>query len=155
MQLKKALYSILALAMVAAGTLASVQAQAQKDVAIGGYCPVAYSAAGMASKGDAKFTSVVEGRTYQLTNAMVKEMFDKEPAKFTPAFKGYCATGVAKGMKLEVDPTQYVIEGGKTYVFSSADAKKMFEMDKAGTIKAANANWAKVDKMPVSKMGGN
>jgi YHS domain-containing protein len=152
MQHRKALYSILALAMVAAGTLASVHAQASKDVAIGGYCPVAYSAAGMASKGDPKFTSVVEGRTYQLTNAMVKEMFDKEPAKFAPAFKGYCATGVAKGMKLEVDPTQYVIEGGKTYVFSSAEAKKMFEMDKAGTIKAANTNWAKVDKMPVSKM---
>ena len=36
MHLKKALYSILALAIVAAGTLVSVQAQAQKDVAIGG-----------------------------------------------------------------------------------------------------------------------
>lgn len=153
MQLKKSVLSILALAVMAGGAL--INAQAKPDVAIGGYCPVAYSMAGKASKGDPQFTSVVDGRTYHLTNAMVKDMFDKEPAKFTPAFKSYCATGVAKGMKLEADPTQFLVEGGKTYVFSSAEAKKMFEADKAGTIKAANANWAKVDKMPVSKMGGN
>lgn len=152
MQIKKVILSVFALVVLAAGY---ASAQAKPDVAIGGYCPVAYSMAGKASKGDPQFTSVVEGRTYQLTNAMVKEMFDKEPAKFTPAYKGYCATAVAKGMKLEADPTQFIVEGGKTYVFSSADAKKMFEMDKAGTIKAANANWAKVDKMPVSKMGAN
>ena len=42
---------------------------------------------GKASKGDPKFTSTVDGQTYQLTNAMVKDMFDKEPAKYTPSYQ--------------------------------------------------------------------
>jgi len=77
-----------------------------------------------------------------------------EPAKFTPSYQGYCATAVAQGMKLASSPELFVVEGGKTYLFSTAQAKQMFEMDKKGTIAKADANWPKVSKMPVSKMGG-
>lgn len=154
MRLKHALSTALALVLLAGASFTSIGAQASKEPAIGGYCPVAYIMAGKASKGDPRFTSTVDGQTYQLTNEMVKGMFDKEPGKFTPSYKGYCATAVAQGMKLEANPELFVVEGGKAYLFSSAQAKQMFEMDKKGTIAKADANWPKVAKMPVSKMNG-
>lgn len=47
-------------------------------VAIGGYCPVAYVAMKQAVKGSAAHTGVYQGRTYHLTNADAKKMFDAE-----------------------------------------------------------------------------
>ena len=148
---KTALFSALAAVLVLGA--AAVSAQSKTEPAIGGYCPVAYIQANMASKGDAKFTSVspIDGETYQLSNAMAKEMFDKMPEKYTPAYGGYCAAAVAKGMKLKADPKLFVIENGKTYLFSTAEAKKMCEADKAGMIKMADANWPKVKAMPAMK----
>jgi len=155
MRLKHVLFSVLAVTLLAVTSITSVGAsQATKEPAIGGYCPVAYIMAGKPVKGDPNFTSTVDGQTYQLTNAMAKQMFDKEPAKFTPSYQGYCATAVAQGMKLVSNPELFVVEGGKTYLFSTAQAKQMFEMDKKGTIAKADANWPKVSKMAVSKMGG-
>ena len=151
MNLKKAIVSTFAVALVAGASILS--AQSKTEPAIGGYCPVAYIQANMASKGDPKFTSVspVDGQTYQLTNAMAKDMFDKMPEKFTPAYEGFCAAAVAKGMKLKSDPKLFVVEGGKTYLFSTAQAKQMFEMDKANMIQMANANWPKVKTMKAMK----
>ncbi len=151
MNLKKAMLSALAVALVAGASVLS--AQSKTEPAIGGYCPVAYVQANMATKGDAKFASVskVDGQTYLLSSGMAKDMFDKMPEKYTPAYQGYCATAVAKGMKLKSDPKLFVVENGKTYLFSTEQAKKMFEADKAGTIEHANSNWPKVSAMQAMK----
>ena len=147
MNLRNTLLSALAVALVA--NASTLSAQAKPEAAIGGYCPVAYVQAHMAAKGDASFSSVspVDGRTYYLSNAMAKEMFDKMPAKYTPAYEGFCATAVAQGMKVKSDPKLFVVESGKTYLFSTEQARKMFEMNKAGTIEKANATWPKVSAM--------
>lgn len=151
MKLKSAILSAVAVALVASASMLSAQSKAEP--AIGGYCPVAYIQANMAAKGDPKFTSVspVDGQTYQLSNAMAKDMFDKTPEKFTPAYEGFCAAAVAKGMKLKSDPKLFVVEDGKTYLFSTAQAKQMFEMDKANMIQMANANWPTVKTMKAMK----
>lgn len=143
-----------ALATVVVALLAGVSilsAQKSNEPAIGGYCPVAYQAANMAQKGDPNVTGTFDGQTYYLTNAMVKEMFDKAPAKYAPAYRGYCAAAVAKGMKLKSNPELFTVEGGKTYLFSTAEAKAMFDRDKASMIEMANRNWPTVSKMHVAK----
>ena len=43
------------------------------------------------------------------------------------------------------------MENGKTYLFSTAQAKQMFDADKVNMIAMANANWPKVAKMAVAK----
>lgn len=138
-----------ALAVVAGGS--RIAAQKTQEPAIGGYCPVAYQAANMAQKGDPKFASTFDGQVYYLTNAMAKEMFDKAPAKYAPAYKGYCAAAVAKGMKLKANPELFTVEGGRTYLFSTPEAKAMFDRDKAAMITMADANWPKVSKLAVAK----
>ena len=149
MTMKKALLSTLAVAVMAGASV--LAAQKSDEPAIGGYCPVAYQAAGKAQKGDPKVTSTFESQTFRLTNPMVKQMFDKEPAKYAPGYQGFCAAAVAKGMKLKSNPELFTVENGKTYLFSTAQAKQMFDKDKANMIAMANANWPKVAKMAVAK----
>jgi YHS domain-containing protein len=73
-------------------------------------------------------------------------MFDANPEKYLVAYDGWCATGVAQGMKLASDPKLFTLHEGRTYLFSDASAKEMFQADKAGTIARADANWPKVAK---------
>jgi YHS domain-containing protein len=112
------------------------------DVALGGYCPVAYAAMGKAVKGDPKFASEYEGTTYYLANGKAKKMFDKAPQDYVVAYDGWCATGMAHGMKVESDPTVFVVRDGKTYLFSNEEAEAMFTKDAAGVIAKADENWS-------------
>lgn len=115
--------------------------------AIGGYCPVAYVAAGKALKGDAKFSSKHAGRTYWFVSADAKKLFDAAPAKYTIAYDGYCATAVAEGMKVTSDPTQFTVKDGVSYLFYNADAKQLFDADIAKWKSEADTNWPKVSKL--------
>jgi len=144
MNFRKTALSMFAVGLLASATILSAQ---KSEPAIGGYCPVAYKAAKMAQKGDPKVTSTFDGQTFLLSNNMAKEMFDKAPAEYAPAYHGYCAAAVAKGMKLKSNPELFTVEAGKTYLFSTAEAKAMFDKDKTNMIAMANQNWAKVSAM--------
>ncbi len=113
--------------------------------ALDGYCPVAYVAMGKAVKGDSKIWSDLDGHRYYFSNADAKKMFDAEPAKYRVGYDGYCATAVSMGKKLKSKPTLFAVHEGVTYLFSSADAKKMFSMNPAGVIEKADAAWARLN----------
>jgi YHS domain-containing protein len=144
----------LMLGLIAAAPASSVWAQSQApasshaahEPALGGYCPVAYIAMKTAMKGDPAQRSTYKGQTYLFANADAKKMFDAEPEKYLPAYNGYCATAVAQGMKLASDPKLFAVYKGRTYLFSTAEAKAMFEKDPAGTVAKADANWPRVAK---------
>ncbi|MDA0204494.1 MAG: YHS domain-containing (seleno)protein [Acidobacteria bacterium] len=127
-------------------------AQKMSEPAIGGYCPVAYKAANKPIKGDAKYSSMHNGDTFWFVNADAKAMYDKDPAGYTPEYHNYCATGVAKGMKLESDPTAFTVYEGKTYLFSNKEAKAMFDKEKAKMVADADKNWPSVMGKAVMKM---
>ena len=110
--------------------------------ALGGYCPVAYVAMNKAVEGDPKISLDYAGEHYVFANADAKKMFEADPSKYDVAYDGYCATAVSMGKKLESDPTLFTSEDGVTYLFSSADAKKMFSANPAGVVKKADAQWA-------------
>lgn len=147
--------SVAVVLLVSAASFAQSEAPRQSEapkkaggVELGGYCPVAYVAMKQAVKGSPEHTSVYQGKTYHLTNAEAKKMFDSSPAKYVPAYDGLCATGVAMGMKLESDPTLFVVHNGRAYLFSDAKAKAMFEQDRNGIIAKADAAWPKLQKKP-------
>lgn len=126
----------LALMLPGAGLLA-----AESDAAIGGYCPVAYVKMGKAVKGDLRWTSVRDGQTFQFSAAQAKDLYEKSPDQFNVAYKGYCATGVAMGKKIASNPEVFSVHKGVTYLFSSADAKMMFDKDPEMTIAKADKAW--------------
>lgn len=129
--------------LLSAATIPVVSAgeNASAEVELDGYCPVAYAAMSKAVKGDAQFASEYKGKTYYLANGDAKKMFEGAPERYLVAYDGWCATAMAKGMKIESDPTIFVVRDGRTYLFSNDEAKAMFTADAPGIVAMANKNW--------------
>jgi YHS domain-containing protein len=68
-------------------------------------------------------------------------MFEAAPDSYAVAYDGWCATAVANGMKVESDPTIFVVREGTTYLFSTDKAKAMFTADAAALVAKADKNW--------------
>jgi len=144
----KRVFSTLAMALLAI-TVGTAHAESHSNArpvkatkTLNGYCPVAYVAMGKALKGDSKIWSDLDGHRYYFANADAKQMFDAEPTKYQVAYDGFCATAVSMGKKVKSDPKLFTVHEGKTYLFSSADAKKAFDGMPEGVIMKADANWA-------------
>jgi YHS domain-containing protein len=113
-----------------------------QELAIGGYCPVAYVAMNKAMKPDGKITATYKGHTYAFMNQDAKKMFEAEPAKYAPKYEGTCATAVAMGQKMESDPKLFSVHKNNLYLFSNKDAKAAFDKDPAMTVARADKQWA-------------
>lgn len=115
------------------------------DVAIEGYCPVAYFVADGPLKGSAEFSSTHEGQTYYLVSAEAKEAFDANPAKFVPAFGGACAFGMSVKENFSIDPTNYKIVNDRLFLFLKNDETNALALwndgDESELVAAANANF--------------
>lgn len=114
--------------------------------ALHGYCPVCYLDMGRAVKGDPKFSVVHEGRRYVFANAEAKKMFESSRAKYQVACDGSCATAASMGKTMKADPTLFSVHEGRLYLFSSPEAKKMFDASPAEMAKQADSRWAEQAK---------
>jgi len=116
-------------------------------VAIEGYSPVSYFH-GRAERGSALFAVQHDGITYHLTDAAQVGEFRRNPAKFVPAFGGWCAFGMAVEDKFPVDPTAYAIVDGRLMLFlrnSGIDARELWNQgDEADLARRAAAHWKRV-----------
>lgn len=116
-------------------------------VAIEGYSPVSYFA-GEAERGSALFAVEHEGVTYHLTDAGQVADFERDPARYVPAFGGWCAFGMAVDDKFPVDPTCFAIVDGELLLFlrnEGVDALALWEQGKEPELMArARAHWKKV-----------
>ncbi|HEX6850244.1 MAG TPA: YHS domain-containing (seleno)protein [Candidatus Polarisedimenticolaceae bacterium] len=113
-------------------------------LALQGYDAVGFVTVGKPLLGIATFTSTYEGATYRFATAEHKALFDKDPAKYAPAYGGYCAYGVAKNALAPVEISTWQLLGGRLILNKNADIKKAFDADVAGHTRDAEANWPKL-----------
>ena len=113
-------------------------------VALRGHDPVAYFTAGKPTAGDKQFSAKHDGATYYFVSAANRSEFEKNPAKFVPAFGGFCAMGAALSKKLDGDPAYWRIVDGKLYLNVGAPAQKRWLEDIPGNLTKANANWPQI-----------
>jgi YHS domain-containing protein len=117
-------------------------------VAISGYDPVAYFASNKAIKGSKENAVVYNGVTYYFSSAANKEAFKKDPAKYEPAYGGWCSYAMgAKGEKVEVDPKTFKIVNGKLNLFYNKffnNTLTDWNKDEVNLKKKADANWEKI-----------
>ncbi|HWA56165.1 MAG TPA: YHS domain-containing (seleno)protein [Gemmatimonadales bacterium] len=135
-----------------AGTAAGLRAQAvnvdQDHLALYGYDAVAYQTDQAAVKGAPEYTAVYEGNTYRFASAAHREAFRIDPAKYVPAYGGYCAYGVANGHKVKVDPEAFRVVEGKLYLNYDKGVQKKWLADIPGNIAKAEKNWAGLKDKP-------
>jgi YHS domain-containing protein len=121
------------------------------NVAIKGYDPVAYQSQNAAIAGSPDFTATFEGATYRFASAANRDAFQADPAKYAPAFGGYCAMGVAYGQKIDVEPTAFRVIDGKLYLNLNKAVQARWLQDIPGNLERADRNWPQIaDKTPAS-----
>jgi len=113
-------------------------------VAIGGYDPVAYFTLAKAIKGRKEISASHRGVTYYFLSEDDRKLFAESPGKYLPAYGGWCATAMAKGEKVEIDPTNFKITNGRLFLFFKAfygNAIKDWNKDEPKLTVKADANW--------------
>ncbi|MEL6298089.1 MAG: YHS domain-containing (seleno)protein [Pseudomonadota bacterium] len=112
--------------------------------AIKGFDPVAYFTVGKPAKGSAEFTSEYKGAKWKFASAENKALFDADPAKYEPAYGGYCAYGVAQGALVKIEGDSWAIRDGKLYLNYDRNIQKRWAKRPASYIKTANTKWPKL-----------
>jgi YHS domain-containing protein len=109
--------------------------------AIQSYDPVAFFTDHKPVKGDPKFVARHNGANYFFASKEHRDLFKADPAKYEPAFGGYCAYGVSRGKLVEIDVDAFQIVDGKLLLQYSKGVRDDFNKDTKGNLTKADANW--------------
>lgn len=138
-----------------AGAIKEYNLPKGQRLALEGYDTVAYFTEGKAVKGKSALVSTYRGVTYQFASEANRSLFAKEPEKYLPTYGGWCATALgAKGTKVEIDPTNFKVSGGRLFLFYKdffSDALKDWNKHEAEWEPAADTNWKKLSGEATSK----
>jgi YHS domain-containing protein len=142
-----AIAMVLTLALVSSAR-ATVKPYLVHGVALQGYDAVAYVDETQAVEGSATITATVDGAVYQFANTIHCATFKKNPARYIPAYGGWCAYAMSRGEQVEVDPKHFKLVDGKLLLFYYslwADTLKKWNADEATLKPAADSWWKKLN----------
>jgi len=115
--------------------------KSKDGLAIQGYDPVAYFTENKAVKGNAKFRSEYEGARYLFVSTEHKTLFDSNPAKYAPAYGGYCGYAASINRLSPINPKWFQIEDGKLILQHNQKAFDLFNTELKENVVKADANW--------------
>jgi YHS domain-containing protein len=118
----------------------------KEDGAIHGYDPVAYFTNGKPVKGKSDITFAWNGATWHFATAEHRDLFEKNPEKYAPAYGGWCAYGWSRGYPAKTEPDAWSIVDGKLYLNYNRAVKADWDKKQADYIKSADENWAEALK---------
>ncbi|MSU60021.1 MAG: hypothetical protein EXS35_17935 [Pedosphaera sp.] len=140
----KKLFLAFALALLAWPALAQPKSLLNLDksgLALQGHDPVAFFTDNKPVKGKPELGLRHNGALYYFTTREHRDQFKAAPAKYEPAFGGYCAFGVSKGKLVEIDVDAFQIVDGKLLLQYSKGVRADFNKDSKGNLVKAEANW--------------
>jgi enamine deaminase RidA (YjgF/YER057c/UK114 family)/YHS domain-containing protein len=123
----------------------------EAKLSISGYDPVAYFTDGKPVQGNTEFEYLWHKLRWRFASGEHRELFVKNPDRYTPQYDGYCAMGAAAGdaaHKDTVDPEAWAIVDGKLYLTHMHQAMEDWRQNPAEYIKQADAGWEAVKDLP-------
>jgi len=118
----------------------------RQGVAIRGYDPVAYFDTGAPIVGNPAIKYEWQGATWLFATTAHRDAFSADPQHYAPQYGGYCAYAVSRGTTADADPHQWAVVDGKLFLNNNALAKKLWDQDRPGNIKAGDENWPLIPK---------
>lgn len=114
-----------------------------ETLAVRGYDVVSYFVGDMTPvEGSEEFTVRYNGYDYRFASKENADLFVADPAKYAPAYGGYCAWAIGANDRLAPgDPNVYEIVDGKLYLNFSEDVQAKWEKDIPGFIKSGDVNY--------------
>ncbi|WP_420335426.1 YHS domain-containing (seleno)protein [Roseibium sp.] len=132
----------MAMSLMASQALAVDEHYVDGGAVVGGTDVVAYHTVGAPTPGSSEFASEYQGATWHFASAENKALFDANPAKYAPAYGGWCSAGASKGKKVPTQPDLWAIVDGQLYLNSSPAAhNKLFLADTETVISKGESNW--------------
>ena len=133
---------------------ASVQAggAANNVTAISGYDVVSYHTEKRPLRGNGHYLAVHDGVTYLFASQANQASFEANPAKYVPAYGGFCAFGVSVGKKFVGDPEVWRLVDNKLYLNLDVEIQSAWLKDVPGRIKTAEAKWTKIKNVPAAEL---
>lgn len=110
-------------------------------VAIHGMDPVAYRAEQGPVPGDPAITQDWDGAEWRFATEANRAAFVADPARYAPAFGGYCAFAASRGYLAPTIPEAWSIHEGRLFLNASLRARRLWEAELPGVIAAGEANW--------------
>jgi YHS domain-containing protein len=117
-----------------------------------GYDVVAYFTDGKSVIGSDAYAVAHAGGTYRFASQANLDAFKADPAKYEPAYGGFCAYGVALGKKFDGDPRYWKIVGGRLYLNLNSDIQAEWSKDISGNIAKAETNWGRIHNVAAVKL---
>jgi hypothetical protein len=121
-----------------------VDGKPSPGLAVHGHDVVAFFTEGKPMLGDARLAMVRGDATYRFASQAHLDAFQANPAKYEPAFGGFCAYGVSVGAKFDGDPRYWKIFTGKLHLNLDQGIAEAFNKDVAGAVKKAEENWPRL-----------
>ena len=118
-----------------------------EKVALKGYDPVGYINDKAALKGKKEISTEYQGVTYYFATQDNRKLFTASPEKYLPAYGGWCATAMAKGEKVQIDPSSFKVTSGRLFLFYNGlfgNAIKDWNKDESALTVKADAQWKKI-----------
>lgn len=116
-------------------------------LALKGHDPVAYIDRGKAEAGSADLSSRYHGVVYRFADAANRQKFADNPDAYVPAYGGWCATAMAEGRKVEIDPASFKVTNGRLFLFYKGwrgNALSEWNRDETNLAARADENWRRI-----------
>ncbi|WP_372616799.1 YHS domain-containing (seleno)protein [Falsiroseomonas sp.] len=117
---------------------------AENGLAVRGTDVVAYFSEGRPVPGRAEFTHDWGGATWRFASAANRDRFAADPARYAPAYGGFCAYAVSEGYTAPIDPAAWRIVEGRLFLNYDRRTQRIWEGDIPGRIARADANWPRL-----------
>ena len=124
----------------------------ESRLAIKGYDPVAYFTEAKPVQGSSQFTAEHLGATYYFSSAQHQSLFDGNPSKYAPQYGGYCAFGVSKEYKFDIDPEAWAVVDDKLYLNLNKKVQARWVPNKDELIVDADSIWTQIVDKPVTEL---
>lgn len=119
----------------------------ERGLALGGYDPVAMVNEQRAVRGTRTYSSSWRGIAFHFASAENRRTFAEDPARFLPAYGGWCATSMAEGDRVRAEPGNFLVHQGRLYLFGDGifgNARDAWEQDAEALREQADRHWERM-----------
>jgi len=140
---------IIALATLLAGcgTVKNVVAEgADSNLILRGNDPVAYFTQRQPVPGKPDIKADYNGVTYRFSTPENRAEFLKNPARYEPAYTGFCASGAPYALKAAIGAQVFTIYNDRLYLFGSERSRRGWLLDAKNNVTLGDKYWEEETK---------
>ena len=133
--------------LVGCGTVKNTVSEgADANLLLRGNDPVAYFTQKAPVPGDPSIKTEYNGVTYRFANEANKAEFLKNPARYEPAYTGFCASGAPYALKANIGARVFTIYKDRLYLFGSERSKRGWLLDAQKNVELGDRYWEEETK---------